>query len=93
MRRALRFIPSFVAVAALAACTQPAPAPHAQAETEAEKSAPAETGEAAEGVPKIAADEPIFEFGAIKADDKVEHVFTIKNEGTADLKIDRVQRT
>ena len=79
-----------MAVATLVACTQPAPAPQPQAE--AEKSEPSETGEA-EGAPKIAAEEPVFEFGAIKATDKVEHVFTIKNEGTADLKIDRVQRT
>jgi hypothetical protein len=47
----------------------------------------------ADGVPKIAADQAIHDFGGIKASDTVEHVFTIRNEGTADLKIERVQRT
>ena len=45
------------------------------------------------GVPKITADEAVYEFGAIKVTDVVEHVFKIRNAGDADLKIDRVQKT
>ena len=46
-----------------------------------------------DGVPKIASDAAIHEFGAIKATDSIDHVFKIRNAGTADLKIERVQRT
>jgi hypothetical protein len=45
------------------------------------------------GAPKITADEAVYEFGAIKATDSVEHVFEIRNVGDADLKIERVQKT
>ena len=45
------------------------------------------------GAPTIASTEAVFDFGAIKATDVVEHVFVIRNEGTDDLKIERVQRT
>lgn len=58
--------------------------------------APAETGMAAvvkDGVPKIAADEAVFDFGAIAGTDSVEHVFVLRNVGDADLKIERVQKT
>ena len=48
---------------------------------------------AKEGAPKIAADEAVYEFGAIGAADSVEHVFKIRNTGDADLKIERVQKT
>ena len=54
----------------------------------------AKDGAVAEGgAPKITADEAVYEFGAIKATDSVEHVFEIRNVGDADLKIERVQRT
>ncbi len=46
-----------------------------------------------DGVPKIASDGAVFEFGAIKATDSVKHVFTLRNIGTADLKIERVHKT
>lgn len=46
-----------------------------------------------DGVPKIVADDAEHDFGGIKASDTVEHVFTVRNDGTADLKIERVQRT
>jgi hypothetical protein len=62
----------------------------AATETEAAVSAEAQVQA---GAPKIAAGEPVHDFGAIKATDTVEHVFKIHNEGTADLKIERVQRT
>ena len=45
------------------------------------------------GTPRIAADEPVHDFGAIKATEAAEHVFKIRNAGDADLKIERVQRT
>jgi len=45
------------------------------------------------GAPKIAADEAVYDFGAIKATDTVEHVFEIRNAGDADLKVERVQKT
>jgi hypothetical protein len=45
------------------------------------------------GAPRIAAEEPVHDFGAITATDSVEHVFKIRNAGDADLKIDRVERT
>jgi hypothetical protein len=45
------------------------------------------------GTPKIAADEPVHDFGAIKATDSVEHVFKIRNVGDADLKVERVEKT
>jgi hypothetical protein len=69
-------------------------APTAPTPAEAEPaSEPAVAAEPETGVPMIAADEPTFNFGAIKPTDKVEHVFKIKNAGTADLKIERVQKT
>ena len=46
-----------------------------------------------DGAPKITADEAVYDFGAIKATDSVEHVFTIRNVGNADLKVERVQKT
>lgn len=48
---------------------------------------------ATEGVPKIAADEPVHDLGAIKATDSVEHVFKMRNVGDADLEVERVQKT
>jgi hypothetical protein len=88
----------FTALSILAATTimlggcnsaPPAPAP-SEAEPADENAVAAEPEN---GVPKIAADEPVFEMGAIKPTDKVDHVFKIRNTGTADLKIERVQRT
>lgn len=58
--------------------------------------APTEGGAAVvvkDGVPKIAADEAVFDFGAIKATDSIEHVFKIRNVGDAELKVERVQKT
>ncbi|WP_181197836.1 DUF1573 domain-containing protein [Enhygromyxa salina] len=78
----------------LAACGPEPAAPTPAAEVEAP--AGTETGAAQEvevGAPKIASDEAVYEFGAIKATDSIEHIFKIKNEGTADLHIERVQRT
>ena len=75
----------------LGACKSDPPPPAAADEPASEPAVAAEPE--AEGAPKIAADEPVFDFGAIKPTDKVDHVFKIKNAGTADLKIINVQRT
>lgn len=64
-----------------------APADVAAAPVEGE-AAPAE-----QGAPKIAADAPVFDFGAISGTDSVEHVFVIRNVGDAELKVERVQKT
>lgn len=101
MTRAAKLIPALLVPATLSlalACGGEAPAP-----TKVEVSQdPAEVSEpqasepqavAKVGVPKITSDAAVHEFGAIKATDSIEHVFTIRNAGTADLKIERVQRT
>jgi hypothetical protein len=88
------FALSILGCLVLVGCRAEDPAPTPAAEPEA--SAASETGAAADaeaGVPKIASDAPVFEFGEIKPTDTIEHVFKVKNEGTADLKIERVQRT
>lgn len=41
--------------------------------------------------PKIVALEPTFAFGKVKQGADVEHVFKIRNEGTADLVIDKAK--
>lgn len=77
----------------LACGPTPAPAdqdPQPETTTPAEPAASEETGEA---LPVIASDEPIFDFGTISPSDKVTHVFKIVNRGTADLHIERVERT
>ena len=53
----------------------------------------AENAALEKGAPKITADEAVYDFGAIKATDVVEHVFEIRNVGDADLKVERVQKT
>lgn len=84
----------FAATLALACGTDKAPSPTPAAASETGASA-SETGQAPaqDGAPKIASDAAVHEFGGIKPTDSIEHVFTIKNVGTADLKIERVQRT
>ena len=41
--------------------------------------------------PKIASEQPAFNFGQIKQGKYVEHIFKVKNEGTADLIIQRAK--
>jgi PBP1b-binding outer membrane lipoprotein LpoB len=72
-------------------CNSSAPAPTAESEPAVAAEPVAAEPEA--GVPKIAAAEAVFDVGSIKPTDKIEHVFKIANAGTADLKIERVQRT
>jgi hypothetical protein len=86
-------LPLVASIVMLGGCnsSSPTPTPSEAEPVAAEPSA--EAAEAQTGAPKIAADEAVFEFGSIKPTDKVEHVFKIRNAGTADLKIERVQRT
>jgi hypothetical protein len=91
----------FTSLAAIACDSDPvAPSPVASTQAQAEADADADTGTstdtgalAQQGAPKIASDEATYDFGAIKPVDSIEHVFKIKNEGTADLHIERVQKT
>jgi hypothetical protein len=85
-----------VAAAVTLACGADQPAPVKVSSPLAEDGADAVAKDGAianAGAPKITADEPVHEFGAIRATDSVEHVFRIRNAGDADLKIDRVQKT
>jgi hypothetical protein len=87
-------LPLVASIVMLGGCNSSSPTPAPSEDAPAVAAEPsAEAAEAQTGAPKIAADEPVFEFGSIKPTDKVEHVFKIRNAGTADLKIERVQRT
>lgn len=78
---------------ALACAAEPAtPEVVEQAQPDATTSTQADA-EPEPGVPKIASDEATFDFGAIKPVDSIEHIFKVKNEGSADLHIERVQKT
>lgn len=75
------------------ACTREAPPPAAvQQDDPSPAEAPSEAAPA-EAAPKIAADEAVYDFGSVAPKGTVEHVFTIRNEGDADLHIERVQKT
>lgn len=78
-----------IAVALTFACGGGQPA----APTEIDPAPAEEAAPAKDGAPKITADEPVYDFGAIASTDSVEHVFKIRNAGTADLKVERVQKT
>jgi hypothetical protein len=74
------------------ACGSPSDAKLAKADAAATPEAPAPLSKTTIA-PKIASDEAVFDFGAIKPTQTVEHTFTIKNVGTGDLNIDHVQKT
>lgn len=92
-RRALLSLP--LLAFALTACNTPKPSKQVAAETGDTSAEATSEGAAADqaAAPKIAADEATFEFGEIKPSERVQHTFKIKNEGNADLHIERVQRT
>lgn len=46
-----------------------------------------------ESIPVLYVENPSFDFGDIKQDDKVEHIFKIKNKGTVPLVISNVITT
>jgi hypothetical protein len=80
---------SALLIALTLACGGDRPGAPAEVEPALAENAAIATG----GAPRIAADEAVFDFGAIKATDSVEHVFKIRNAGDADLKVERVQKT
>lgn len=73
------------------ACSSDAPPSSETSAAAAESATPAATP-SVEG-PKITCADAVHEFGAVGPNTSVEHVFTIKNEGNADLKIERIQKT
>ena len=103
MTRAAKLITALLVAAPLSlACganEAPAPTKVVTPEVDASASEPAPSAQpvaqsvAQPAAPKITADAAVYEFGGIKPSDSVDHVFKIRNAGTADLKIERVQRT
>lgn len=91
-RPALRCLLLCTTLLALGACQEPAAQPGATRGQEPAAEPGAAEAEAEAGAPKIAADAK-HDFGFIKASETVEHVFEIRNEGTADLKIENVRKT
>ena len=95
MARAPKLIPVLLVVVPLAiACgnnESPPPSKVAVSDDQPAASEPATV--VPDGVPRITSDAAVHDFGAIKATDSVEHVFGIRNAGSADLKIERVQPT
>ena len=77
------------------ACTSDAPPSDRTAKVAADTTDTSDPAPAQvfEGPAKIASDEPVFDFGAIAGHEPIEHVFTIKNVGGEDLRIERVQKT
>ena len=84
----------FGALLLAGACTPTPSDPETKADDDAAKAEPAEAEVPEAGAaPKIACDEATFDFGGVTATGSVEHVFKIKNVGTADLEIEQVKRT
>lgn len=80
------------AVLLLVGCNA-APSASEQAQPSAQQAEATPSGEQGEAVPVIASDEPTFDFGTVSPSGQVKHVFKLVNRGTADLKIERVERT
>ena len=95
MARASKLIPALLAVVLLEiACgTNESPPPSKVVVSDDEPGASEPGTVAQDGVPRITSDAAVHDFGAIKATDSVEHVFGIRNTGSADLKLERVQPT
>ncbi len=83
---------TLLALTSALACTSEVPAPTSTREQPAAAEAEAAPEVAVTG-PKITAAESVHDFGSVKPKEAVEHVFTVRNEGAADLHIDRVQKT
>jgi hypothetical protein len=90
MARAAKLIPALLVVVPLAiACgTNEAPPPSKVVASNDEPDTVVP-----DGVPRITSVAAVHDFGAIKPTDSVEHVFGIRNAGSADLVIERVERT
>jgi hypothetical protein len=43
------------------------------------------------GAPKIVAVESAFDFGKVRQGEEVSHIYKIRNEGTAELKIEKAR--
>ena len=98
MARASKLISALLVSVSLAiACGTHEPPPPSKVVVSADEAAASEPAASApvvpDGVPKITSDAAVHDFGAIKATDSVEHVFEVRNAGTADLEIERVQPT
>src|SRR5437879_12480307 len=48
-------------------------------------------GAAEEGRPRVALDEPVFDFGTVDRGARVDHTFRVPNRGGATLRIDHVK--
>ena len=79
--------PVEVAIAAETVDTPEAPEP------DAASPAPVQVAQAPQqgGTPRIAVDEPIFDFGRMEVGEKRDHTWTIRNMGDADLEIRNVR--
>jgi len=75
----------------VAVCLACAAACGGKGEGKADDAGKDEPAAKADGKPKIVAVEGKFEFGKVKQGVEVEHVFKIKNEGDADLKIEKAR--
>lgn len=86
---------SLVLPLALASACSAEPPPVSQDAPNAREAEPATTEPAVAlaGQPKIGSPEATFEFGTLRPHEQVTHVFTIENQGDADLHIERVRRT
>lgn len=95
MTRAATLLPTpLIAAGLVLACSiEPSPAPTKVEVPRIDAGTHEASPVVQDGVPAISSDAAVHDFGAIKATDSVEHVFQIRNVGTADLKIERVQRT
>lgn len=95
MTRASKLIPALLVVVLLElACgTSESPPPSKVVVSDDEPAASEPSTIVRDGAPRIASDAAVHDFGAIKPTDSVEHVFGIRNAGSADLKLERVQPT
>jgi hypothetical protein len=94
-RRAARALLPFAVLTLVGLGCDSAPAARQQAEPAepAEQVEPTPSGETGEAVPVIASDEATFDFGTVTPTGSVKHVFKLVNRGSADLHIERVERT
>jgi len=79
------------AAPAVAAPAAPAPAAPAVPPAPTAPPAPAQPVEPTGPAPKVTSPAPVFEFGDVDSDQKVEHDFIVKNAGDAELEIKNVK--
>lgn len=94
MARAVKLIPALLVVPLAIGCGTHEPPPPSEVVASGDEPGASEPRTAVrDGVPRITSDAAVHDFGAIKPTDSVEHVFGIRNAGSADLKLERVQPT